>query len=93
MLQCTPRNVTGLVDALEEYDLVERQPHPTDRRAFLVGLTDQGEEAARAWTSQARQLAARVFTDLETDDIEALITTLDQVLGKLGIPPGAARVP
>ncbi len=32
-LQVTPRNVTGLVDALADSGFVERAPHPTDRRA------------------------------------------------------------
>src|SRR5512133_1852278 len=37
-LKCTPRNVTGLVDALEAAGLVTRKPHPTDRRATLATL-------------------------------------------------------
>ena len=42
-LQVSPRNVTGLVDALEAAGYVERRPHPSDRRALLVTLTEQGE--------------------------------------------------
>src|ERR1700761_5167301 len=41
-LSVTPRNVTGLVDALVDTEFVMRQPHPTDRRATLVSLTDHG---------------------------------------------------
>lgn len=37
-----PRNVTGLLDALTDKGYVARQPHPTDRRATLVSLTDHG---------------------------------------------------
>jgi DNA-binding MarR family transcriptional regulator len=40
-LQCSPRNVTGLVDALGSDGLAERGAHPTDRRASLVALTPQ----------------------------------------------------
>src|SRR5579885_2081359 len=32
-LGVTPRNVTALVDGLEADGLVERRPHPSDRRA------------------------------------------------------------
>src|SRR6478609_9649305 len=39
-----PRTVTGAVDALESEGLVERQPHPTDRRAHLLVLTPAGDE-------------------------------------------------
>ena len=41
-LGVTARNVTGLVDALEHDGLVERLPHPSDRRATLVRLTVAG---------------------------------------------------
>ncbi|HEY9242735.1 MAG TPA: MarR family transcriptional regulator, partial [Streptosporangiaceae bacterium] len=41
-LGVSPRNMTAMVDALEEAGLVVRQPHPTDRRATLVELTPSG---------------------------------------------------
>src|ERR671912_452474 len=43
-LDVTPRNVTGLVDALEATGYVTREPHPGDRRATLVTLTDHGTD-------------------------------------------------
>ena len=42
-LGVTRRNVTALVDALEEEGLVRRKPHPTDRRATVIEMTDRGE--------------------------------------------------
>ncbi len=39
-LKVTPRNVTGLVDGLAPAGFVTRQPHPSDRRATLVTLTE-----------------------------------------------------
>jgi len=41
-LGVTPRNMTAVVDALEDAALVTRQPHPADRRATLVELTEEG---------------------------------------------------
>ena len=38
-LGVTATNVTALVDALEQEGIVERVPHPTDRRATLIRLT------------------------------------------------------
>src|SRR5215208_8539042 len=43
-LGVTRRNVTALVDALEEEGLVRRKPHPTDRRATVIEMTEQGFE-------------------------------------------------
>lgn len=43
-MNCEPSNLTGLVDRLEARGLVERQPHPEDRRVKCVGLTEAGEK-------------------------------------------------
>jgi DNA-binding MarR family transcriptional regulator len=53
-LKCDPSNITGLIDRLEARGLVERQPHPGDRRVKYIVLTDIGR-ALRA------RLAARAF--------------------------------
>ena len=34
--------MTARADRLEKAGLVERRPHPTDRRALTIGLTEQG---------------------------------------------------
>jgi len=82
-LRCTPRNVTGLVDALEYSGLVERLPHPTDRRAIHVTLTRQGEAAAADWTARHRELAKQLFSDVHRADLETLVATIDVVLEQL----------
>jgi DNA-binding MarR family transcriptional regulator len=41
-LQLHPTSVTNIVDRLQADGLVRRVPHPTDRRATLVEMTDSG---------------------------------------------------
>lgn len=41
-LQLTSATLTGILDRLEKMDLIERRPHPEDRRAILVCLTETG---------------------------------------------------
>ncbi|MEU5806716.1 MULTISPECIES: MarR family winged helix-turn-helix transcriptional regulator [unclassified Streptomyces] len=41
-MSCEPSNTTFVVDKLEKQDLVERRPHPTDRRAKHLVLTPAG---------------------------------------------------
>ena len=41
--RCDASYVTSLVDGLEERGAVERRPHPADRRAKVIALTDKGE--------------------------------------------------
>lgn len=82
-LRCTPRNVTGLVDALEAADLVRREPHPTDRRASLVALTEDGHETVAGWRSRYDEFAHLLFGDLDSDDLEQLKLMLHHVLERV----------
>ncbi|MDR0346604.1 MAG: MarR family transcriptional regulator [Nocardiopsaceae bacterium] len=41
-MSCEPSNATFVVDKLEKQQLVERRPHPTDRRARQLILTPEG---------------------------------------------------
>ncbi|MDT0549736.1 MULTISPECIES: MarR family transcriptional regulator [Streptomyces] len=44
VLCCEPPNVTYVMDKMEKQGLVVRQPHPTDRRAKQLVLTEEGRE-------------------------------------------------
>jgi DNA-binding MarR family transcriptional regulator len=41
-LRIAPRSATEVVDGLQERGLVARSPDPSDRRAVLLRVTDQG---------------------------------------------------
>ena len=45
-----PTTVTTLTDRLEEQGFVERQPHPTDRRATFIAITPAGQALLRKAT-------------------------------------------
>jgi DNA-binding MarR family transcriptional regulator len=78
-LKVTPRNVTGLVDALAADDYLRRTPHPTDRRATLVELTDRGRETVQAMSDGAARLSGELLGDLS----EAELTTFDATLTRI----------
>lgn len=82
-LGVTPRNVTGLVDALEATGFVTRTPHPTDRRATLVTLTEQGRTTAALRDSEYRQFAVRMFGDVPPEGLGSFISVVDHVLARL----------
>jgi DNA-binding MarR family transcriptional regulator len=82
-LRCTPRNVTDLVDALEAAGLVARGPHPTDRRATLVSLTDRGKAAAARMQAEYRQFATRLFRDVPAAELASFVKVVDHALGRL----------
>ncbi len=82
-LHCTPRNVTDLVDALETAGLVSRGPHPTDRRATLVSLTNEGQTATARMQADLSGLAGVLFSGLADEDVATLDRALHQMLERL----------
>src|SRR5260370_22329577 len=89
-LRCTPRHVTGLIDILEAQGWVARGPHPTDRRATLVSLTEQGAEAAARMHAERQEAAAALFGDVSVNDLATFVAVLNQVLDRLGQTATAA---
>ena len=80
VLRVTPRDITGLVDALEGDGLVVRSPHPTDRRATLVSLTEAGAVLAATLTRDQDAFAERLFADADPDELRAFMRMVDRVL-------------
>ena len=94
-LQVSPRNVTGLVDALESHGYLERHPHPTDRRAVQVTLTDLGERTMAAMESDREQAAAALTADLSEAELDqfgrALGTVADRLRRLVDAPDASER--
>ncbi|GAA4215719.1 MarR family winged helix-turn-helix transcriptional regulator [Actinocatenispora rupis] len=84
ILRVTPRHVTGLVDTLAEQGWVARTPHPSDRRAVLVGLTDAGTAQATEMHRRRAEAARAWLGDVDPADLTTFRTVLGQVLDRLG---------
>ncbi|ATD69562.1 MULTISPECIES: MarR family winged helix-turn-helix transcriptional regulator [Gordonia] len=74
---------TLATDRLESRDLLERSPHPTDRRATCVTITDKGRDAARAVTSAltADEFGMHGGTDQDVEQLRAALTAMRQSVG------------
>ena len=55
-LQLHPTSVTNIVDRLQADGLVRRVPHPTDRRATLVEITEAGSSLLEAATKSVTSI-------------------------------------
>ena len=82
-LKVSPRNVTGLVDALEAEGFVIRRSHPRDRRAILVTLTDKGTQTIAEMEHERAQSASALIANLSSDQVEQLRQGLDSVAAQL----------
>ncbi len=67
-LGMTARNMTAIIDALEESGLVRRMPHPNDRRATVVELTSAGRKRAVQARCEAVGWVANAFNSLTVDE-------------------------
>ena len=80
--------MVGLLDDLEERDLVERRRHPDDRRAHAVHLTG----AARKLLPRVRRVADQhedeILTPLDVDERARLVTVLQRLAEHTGHPAG-----
>ena len=77
-LAADPPYVTLIVDDLEERGLVQRMPHPEDRRAKLVKLTTAGRAAAARADAILDEPPA-ALREVPDDDLAVLL----RVLGRL----------
>jgi DNA-binding MarR family transcriptional regulator len=79
----TARNVTALVDGLEESGFVRRTAHPDDRRALLVQLTDQGSAVTAGLAAEYERHSAYLFAGLPPEQVRQFVATMDTVMGRL----------
>lgn len=72
--------VTAIADQLEDRGLIERRPHPTDRRIKSLALTEEGKRLreqilGELWTT------VPVLAGLTADERRALRQLLDKAVG------------
>jgi DNA-binding MarR family transcriptional regulator len=83
-MSCEPSNATVVVDNLEGHRLIERRPHPTDRRAKQLVLTPEGAGLReRLLTVLAEE---PLFAALTQDEQDALQGLLNRALFRTEIP-------
>lgn len=77
-LLADPPYVTLIVDDLEERGLVQRMPHPEDRRAKLVQLTAAGRAAATRADGILDEPPA-ALRDVPAEDLAVLLRVLERL--------------
>jgi DNA-binding MarR family transcriptional regulator len=78
-----PASMTRLLQDLEQRELIERKPHPTDRRAALLFITDLGRAAERQIAQAIEETDEALSSALTPDDRKDLNRLLDLLFRQL----------
>ena len=78
-LDILPPNLVGMIKSLDKRGLIERRPHPTDRRAQGLHLSAAGKKLQRAAQATATRLEREATHALSEDEVQTLIGLLRRV--------------
>lgn len=79
MLDISPPSVSAALDRLEEHGLAVRRRDREDRRVVHAALSSRGRAAAEEACGFRRQKARHLVSQLDTHELEALLTVLQAV--------------
>ncbi|MBY4598551.1 MarR family winged helix-turn-helix transcriptional regulator [bacterium BD-1] len=79
VLDLLPPNLVGKINALEQRGLLERQAHPSDRRALGLHLTTEGQILMKQAEKSAFDLEIEAASALSATERQALIRLLRKV--------------
>jgi DNA-binding MarR family transcriptional regulator len=74
--------IGGLIDRMARSNLLERRPHPQDRRAHLVYLTEHGKKLEPELTNLAQDVLNRFTAGLSETDKQQLTNMLEILRGE-----------
>jgi DNA-binding MarR family transcriptional regulator len=75
-LEVQPISLARLIDRLCDQKLVERRPHPHDRRAYRLYLTAKGRATLQRFEPLGRRVSGDVLATFSTAEINALLNQL-----------------
>lgn len=79
-LRISTASTTKLLDRLEVAGHIERAPHPTDRRALTISITDRTHEQVRDGVGRMHAHRFEVAAALSPAERETVIRFLDQLV-------------
>ena len=75
-LEIQPISLARLIDRLCDQKLVERRPHPSDRRANRLYLTDKGRTTLAQLVPLGREVSGEVLSSFSEKETVALLQKL-----------------
>lgn len=85
-LDCSPRQITALVDGLVASGHVIRRMKSGDRRVRLVSLTDESRQLVDDVISARLSLADWLFDGLDDDELQSFGAMAELLISRMGGP-------
>jgi DNA-binding MarR family transcriptional regulator len=82
-LEVEPITIGRIIDRLEAAGMLERRPHPTDRRAWQLFLLPAAHPMLETLKVIAAETRAELLAGLSEDDVQTVITLLNQMKDNL----------
>lgn len=79
VLTVLPPNLVGIIHPLQQRGLIDRQPHPSDRRAFGLHLSRQGQSLIAMAEHKVLEQEATTTSRLTADELHTLICLLQKI--------------
>lgn len=76
---CDASNVTGIVDGLEQKQLVSRQSHPKDRRVKVVQIEPEGVKVRNQVMQRLTDKESFLFANLTKAETEQFIALVQKI--------------
>ena len=79
----TTGTLTVMVDRLEQQGLLQRTPHETDRRSYLIALTQKGQALFAEHHQYHLRLTEEITATLSKEEQALLSGVLEKIIGQM----------
>ena len=79
----TTGTLTVMIDRLEHQGLLQRTPHETDRRSYLIALTEKGQALFAEHHQYHLRLTEEITATLSPEEQALFSAVLEKVIGQM----------
>lgn len=75
--------MTRIIDLLKAKELIERKPHPADRRSFIIALTSSGKSMVEECLPEVQKIRMKAWDGLPESDFQEFKRILESIYKNL----------
>ena len=91
IVQLTPGAVSQIIEVLVNYDLVERSPDPTDRRALKIHVSRKSEEQRTKMVGVFDNYMEKIFSECTPEQGQAFLDLMEKIVNQMPVSRESIR--